>query len=44
LGVFLASAFSGSELPSELEVQAHVDFVTDSELRSVLSTTSVTSE
>jgi MFS family permease len=47
LGVFLASAFSESDLPPELDMRAHfgnVDFVTDTELRSVLSTTSATSE
>jgi MFS family permease len=40
LGVFLASALSASELPSELRTHAHLgdaDFVTDHELRSVLA-------
>jgi MFS family permease len=47
LGVFLASAYSQSELPHELETRAvsgGVDFVTNNELRSVLATTSATPE
>ena len=47
LGVFLASAYSQSELPHELETRAvsgAVDFVTNNELRSVLAATSATPE
>jgi MFS family permease len=47
LGVFLASAYSQSELPHELQTQAAsggVDFVTNNELRSVLATTAATPE
>jgi MFS family permease len=46
LGVFLASAFSRSDLPPELEKHAHLDqadFVTNDELRSVLGASSATS-
>jgi MFS family permease len=45
LGVFLASAFSRSDLPPEIEARAHgaqTDFVTEHELRSVLAATSAT--
>jgi MFS family permease len=45
LGVFLASAFSRSDLPPELEKHAHLDqadFVTNDELRSVLGASSAT--
>jgi MFS family permease len=47
LGVFLASAFSRSDLPPELETRVlldDVDFVTNDELRSVLGATAATSE
>ncbi|MBO0846001.1 MAG: MFS transporter [Nocardioides sp.] len=47
LGVFLAAAFSRSDLPPEVKTRAqsqNVDFVTDHELRSALSTTSATPE
>lgn len=47
LGVFLASAFSSSDLPHELRSEApfnDVDFVTNAELRSELSTTSATQQ
>jgi MFS family permease len=47
LGVFLASAFSRSHLPPELESQARfdrADFVTNHELRNVLGATSATRE
>ena len=47
LGVFLASAYSRSDLPHELETRAVSggdDFVTSLELRSVLAATSATSE
>jgi MFS family permease len=47
LGMFLASAFSRSDLPHELEIRAvsgGTDFVTNSELRSVLGATSATPE
>ncbi len=45
LGVFLASAFSQSELPPELHAEAvfhDIDFVTSDELRSELGATSAT--
>ncbi len=45
LGMFLASAFSRSDLPHELEIRAvsgGTDFVTNSELRGVLGATSAT--
>jgi len=45
LGVFLASAFSQSELPPELKTHVlfdDVDFVTNDKLRSVLGATSAT--
>jgi MFS family permease len=47
LGVFLASAFAGSELPPHLEMKVlfdHVDFVANDELRSVLGAASATPE
>jgi MFS family permease len=47
LGMFLASAYSQSALPHELEARAvsgGVDFVTSNELRSVLAATSATPE
>ena len=47
LGLFLASAYSRSELPHELETRAvsgSVDFISNTELRSVLGTTSATPE
>jgi MFS family permease len=47
LGMLLASAFSGSELPPELETRVlfdQVDFVTNDELRSVLGATPATPE
>jgi MFS family permease len=47
LGVFLASAFSRSELPPEFQAEAvfnSVDFVTGDELRSELRATSATPE
>ena len=47
LGVFLASAFSSSELPHELRSEApfnDVNFVTDAELRSELGATSATEQ
>jgi len=47
LGVFLASAFSRSDLPPELRTQARldsVDFVTDEQLRAVLGATSAMPE
>jgi MFS family permease len=47
LGMFLASAYSQSELPHELQTRAvsgGVDFVTSNELRSVLAGTSATPE
>ena len=47
LGVFLASAYGRSELPRELQTRAvsgASDFVTNSELRSVLGATSATPE
>jgi MFS family permease len=47
LGVFLASAYSRSELPPELSIEVlfnEVDFVTDDELRTELSATSATPE
>ena len=47
LGMFLASAYSQSELPHEFEARAvsgGVDFVTSNELRRVLADTSATPE
>jgi hypothetical protein len=47
LGVFLASAFTQSDLPTELESNAvfdDVDFLTNEELRRLLATTSATPE
>jgi MFS family permease len=47
LGVFLGSAFAGSELPPHLEMKVlfdHVDFVANDELRSVLGAASATPE
>jgi MFS family permease len=47
LGMFLASAFSRSELPPELRVEVlfdDVDFVTNDELRSALDATTTTPE
>jgi MFS family permease len=47
LGVFLASAFSRSDLPPQLKTQArsdNVDFVTNDDLRTVLGATSATPE
>jgi len=47
LGVFLGSAFSGSDLPPELQTEVlfdDVDFVTNDALRSALDTTSATPE
>jgi MFS family permease len=47
LGVFLASAFSRSDLPPELTTQARLDnadFVTNAELRTVLGATAATSQ
>lgn len=47
LGLFLASAFSQSELPPELETHVlfdELDFVTNDELRRVLGATSATPE
>jgi hypothetical protein len=45
--MFLASAYSRSDLPRELETRAvsgGADFITDNELRSVLGATSATPE
>jgi MFS family permease len=47
LGVFLASAFSRSELPSKLQTRAlfnNVDFVTNHDLRNALGASGATSE
>ncbi len=47
LGMFLASAFSRSDLPPELETQVlfnNVDFVTNDQLRNVLGATAATQE
>jgi MFS family permease len=47
LGVFLGSAFNGSELPPQLETRLlldNVDFVTNHDVRSALGATSATPE
>jgi MFS family permease len=47
LGVFLGSALSQSELPSDVQAKVHsgdANFVTDSDLRSALGTSSATAE